>query len=155
MTEEELAKLPIGELATPDAVLFIWTTVPWLRKTIRLIEGYGFEYVSEFIWDKRVAGLGFWNRNRHETLLIATRGDMPAPPPAVLEPSVYPQEKGDHSAKPDYFRGLIAAYYPDLPAIELFAREVKKLPSNWTLWGNEARVPAQQALGLEPAEAAE
>ena len=52
MTEQELAKLPIGELATPDAVLFIWSTVPWLRKTMALIEAYGFEYVSEIAWDK-------------------------------------------------------------------------------------------------------
>jgi hypothetical protein len=84
MDEEALAALPVGELALDDAVLFIWTTVPWLRKTIRLLEGWGFDYVSEFVWDKQTPGLGFWNRNVHETLLIATRGRMVAPPPSFL-----------------------------------------------------------------------
>jgi N6-adenosine-specific RNA methylase IME4 len=152
MTEEELAKLPIGELATDDAVLFIWTTVPWLRKTMALIEAYGFEYVSELAWDKATLGLGFWNRNCHECVLIATRGKMPAPDPSVLRPSLYREAKGKHSAKPKYFRDLITAYYPDLPKVELFARG--ELPENWSAWGNQANVPEQQQLGIEPAEEA-
>lgn len=155
MTEEELAKLPISDLATPDAALFIWTTVPWLRKTMALIEGYGFEYVSEFTWDKGSLGLGFWNRNAHESLLIATRGKFPAPDPTVLRPSLYRETRSKHSAKPNYFRDMITAYYPDLPKVELFPRVDGALPETWFAWGNQAHVPKQQALGLETAEAAE
>jgi len=150
MTEEDIAKLPVSDLATDDAVLFIWTTVPWLRKTMNLIETWGFAYVSEFVWDKRIAGTGFWNRNRHESLLIATRGKMPAPDPEALEPSLYPEERGAHSRKPEYFRDLIARYYPDLPKVEMFARG--KLPENWFGWGNEAQPDAQQSLLPEAAE---
>lgn len=154
MTEEELAALPIGELATDDAALFIWTTVPWLRKTIRLIEGYGFEYVSEIVWDKQALGLGFWNRNVHETLLIATRGKIPAPDPAVLRPSLYSEARGRHSAKPEYFRDLITSYYPDLPKVELFSRVDGTLPAGWHAWGNEARISKQQTLGIDSEEEA-
>jgi N6-adenosine-specific RNA methylase IME4 len=153
MTEEEIAKLPIGALATSDAVLFIWSTVPWLRKTMRLIEGWGFEYVSEFAWDKAALGMGFWNRSAHECLLIATRGKMPAPEPSLLRPSLYREARGKHSAKPKYFRDLITAYYPDLPKVELFPRINGALPETWFGWGNEANVPQQQSL--LPAEAAE
>jgi N6-adenosine-specific RNA methylase IME4 len=122
MDEAQIAALPIGDLATDDAVMFIWTTVPWLRKTMTLIEGWGFAYVSEIVWDKQVLGLGFWNRNVHETLLIATRGKMPAPDPSTLKPSLYSEARTRHSAKPEYFRDLITAYYPDLPKVELFSR---------------------------------
>jgi len=153
MTEEELAALPVSDLALSDAVLFIWTTVPWLRKTIRLLEGWGFEYVSEFVWDKQTLGLGFWNRNVHETLLVATRGKMPAPDPSVLERSLYSETRRDHSAKPVKFREIISAYYPDLPKVELFPRGT--LPETWHGWGNEARLTEQQSLAIESAEAAE
>ena len=156
MTEEELAKLPIGALATDDAVMFAWTTVPWLRKTLRLIESetWGkFDYVSEFAWDKASLGMGFWNRNAHEVLLIATRGKMPAPQPSLLRPSLYREARGKHSAKPKYFRDLISAYYPDLPKVELFPRIDGALPEGWFGWGNQANVPQQQSL--LPAEAAE
>jgi len=153
MTEEEIAALPICDLATADAVLFIWTTVPWLRKTIRLIEGWGFEYVSEYAWDKVKISLGFWNRNRHECLLVATRGKMPAPDPSLLEESLYSEKRGEHSAKPTYFRDMIGCYYPDLPKVELFARIDGQMPDGWHAWGNEARVPQHQSL--LPAEAAE
>lgn len=154
MTEEELAALPVSDLALADAVLFIWTTVPWLRKTIRLLEGYGFEYVSEFVWDKETLGLGFWNRNVHETLLVATRGSMPAPDPTVLERSLYSEARTRHSAKPGKFRDIITAYYPDLPKVELFPRIDGALPETWFGWGNEARVPKQQMLAIAT-EAAE
>jgi len=152
MTEEELAALPVSDLALSDAVLFIWTTVPWLRKTIRLIEAYGFEYVSEFVWDKQTLGLGFWNRNVHETLLVATRGKMPAPDPSVLERSLYSEARRDHSAKPAKFRDIISAYYPELPKVELFPRG--SLPETWHGWGNEARLTQQQSLGIDGAEEA-
>lgn len=154
MTEEEIAALPVGELALDDAVLFIWTTVPWLRKTLALIEGWGFAYVSELVWDKQTLGLGFWNRNVHETLLIATRGKIPAPEPSVLKPSLYSEARTRHSAKPEYFRELITAYYPDLPKVELFSRVDGEMPDGWKAWGNEARVQKQQSLGIDSGEEA-
>jgi N6-adenosine-specific RNA methylase IME4 len=153
MTEEEIAALPVSDLALADAVLFIWTTVPWLRKTIRLLEGWGFEYVSEYAWDKVNASLGFWNRNRHESLLVATRGNMPAPDPSLLEDSLLTEKRGEHSAKPVFFRDMITRYYPDMPKVELFPRG--ELPVSWRGWGNEARLTAQQSLGIDTASPGE
>jgi N6-adenosine-specific RNA methylase IME4 len=147
MTEEELARLPVTDLATYDAVLFIWTTVPWLRKTLRLIEAWGFEYVSEYVWDKQHMSLGFWARNQHETLLVAKRGNIPAPDPSLLERSLFREQRTDHSAKPAFFRDMIGRYYGELPKVELFPRG--ELPEGWHGWGNEARLTAQQTLGIE------
>lgn len=146
MTEEEIAKLPVSDLATEDAVLFIWTTVPWLRKTIRLLEGWGFEYVSEYVWDKQHMSMGFWSRNQHETLLVATRGKIPAPDPSLLERSLHSETRTGHSAKPALFRDMVGRYYPDFPKVELFPRGT--LPEGWHGWGNEARLTEQQTLGL-------
>lgn len=156
MTEEEIAALPIADLAADDCVMLVWSTVAWLRKTIRLIEGFGFEYKSAAFWDKQHIGLGFWWRDQVEVLITATRGKPPAPENgSVLGPSLYSEKKGRHSAKPVYFRDRIDAVpeWKDWPKVELFARG--ELPDNWKGWGNEARVQKQQTLGIENAEAAE
>ena len=157
MTEEVLAALPIGELATDDAVLFMWTTVPWLHKSLRLIEGWGFEYKSCAVWDKEDIGLGFWWQNQHEILIAATRGKMVAPENgSILGRSVYREKRGPHSAKPLYFRDCIdrVPEYRALPKVELFARVDGPMPEGWFAWGAEARVPKQQSLDVGVSDAA-
>lgn len=142
MTEEEIAALPVGELATPDAVIFMWTTVPWLRKSMRILQSWGFEYVSAAFWDKQVAGKGFWWRNQVEVVITATRGNMPAPPPELVLPGFYSARKTEHSSKPAWFRLTIGRYYPSLPKVELFARG--EAPPGWVFWGNQASNAALQ-----------
>lgn len=155
MTEEEIALLPVSELALDQAVLLIWTTVPWLHKTLRLIEGWGFTYQSCAVWDKETISLGFWWRNQHEILIGASRG-KPAMPEngSIMGPSLYREKKGRHSAKPEYFRAMIDAVpeWKDWPKVELFPRGT--LPDNWKGWGNEARLTEQQSLDIETSEAA-
>lgn len=152
MKEEDIAALPIADLATEDAVLFMWTTVPWLAKSIRLIEGWGFEYKSAAFWNKVDIGLGFWWRDQVEVLLTATRGKMVAPENgSVLGPNLYSEKRGEHSAKPLYFRNIIGAVpeYRELPKVELFARIDGAMPEGWFAWGAEARVPQQQSLSID------
>jgi N6-adenosine-specific RNA methylase IME4 len=153
MTAEEIAALPIGDLALPHAVLLMWTTVPWLRKSIRLIEGWGFEFKSAGFWDKVDIATGFWWQGQIEILIAATRGKPPAPENgSILGPSLYREKKTDHSAKPLYFRDRIDAVpeWKDWPKVELFARIDGPMPANWFAWGNQARVPQQQQLGIDP-----
>lgn len=159
MDEEDLAALPIGELATDDAVLFVWTTVPWLLKTLRLIEGWGFDYKTAAFWDKVDIGLGYWFRDQVEVLLVATRGKMVAPENgSVLGPNLYQEKKTGHSRKPNYFREIIGAVpeYAALPKVELFARvdSAHPMPDGWFAWGAEARVAQQQSLGIAEDEVA-
>ena len=58
------------------------------------------------------------------------------PQTSKLFNSVQSIEKTDtHSEKPEIFREIIDAMYPEGKRIELFARE--KLPDPWVVWGNE------------------
>jgi N6-adenosine-specific RNA methylase IME4 len=50
-----------------------------LAQALDVMATWGFRYQSNFVWDKEVIGTGYWNRNRHEHLLIGTRGSIPAP----------------------------------------------------------------------------
>ncbi|MCS3725468.1 Spo0J and IME4 domain-containing protein [Bradyrhizobium betae] len=155
MTEEEISALPIADLALDKCVMLIWTTVPWLEKTLRLIKGWGFEYKSCAVWDKVDIGLGYWWQNQHEILISASRGDPVTPENgSILGPSLYREKRGRHSAKPEYFRSMIDGVpeWKDWPKVELFPRVNGSLPNGWFGWGNEANVPPQQSLGIEDEE---
>jgi N6-adenosine-specific RNA methylase IME4 len=144
MTTEELCALPVGDLAMKDAVLFIWSTVPQLANTMKIIEAWGFKYVSEWCWDKVDQGTGHWGFNAHEPLLIATRGDFPAPVPGTQPKSLYREKKGDHSEKPAWFAEQIERIWPALPKIELFCRAPR---AGWAVWGNQAAGELQESGG--------
>jgi N6-adenosine-specific RNA methylase IME4 len=139
MALDDICGLPIADLATLDAALFLWTTGPHLRQAFEVLEAWGFEYVSNIAWLKDKIGLGHWVRNQHELLLIARRGDMPTPTPASRPSSVISAPRREHSRKPDEAYEIIERMYPDLPKIELFARNARE---GWAAWGNE--VPRDQ-----------
>jgi N6-adenosine-specific RNA methylase IME4 len=101
---------------------------------------WGFEYATNVVWVKDKSGLGFWVRNQHETLIIARRGDMPAPPPSQRSISVIQAPRREHSQKPDEAYELIERMYPDLPKLEMFARKARP---GWDVWGNQA--PTEEA----------
>lgn len=125
----------VGSLAAADCVLFLWATVPMLADAIDVLRGWGFAYKSNFNWHKDRVGTGYWNRNRHEHLLIGTRGNVPAPAMGEQFDSSIEAAVGAHSAKPERFYEIIEAYFPTLPKIELNARTVRK---GWARWGLEA-----------------
>lgn len=132
MTLADIRALPIP--AADDAVLFLWATVPMLPEALDVMSAWGFAYKSNFVWNKNRAGTGYWNRNKHEHLLVGTRGNVPAPAPGDQYLSVIDAEVNGHSRKPFHFREVIEEMFPTLPRIELFARERF---SDWDAWGNE------------------
>jgi N6-adenosine-specific RNA methylase IME4 len=137
MTLDEVCALPVCDLVTNAAILFLWTTAPHLiDHAPKVIEAWGFKYSTCQVWDKTggVPGLGHIVRIDHEHLLIARRGDFPSPPPAVRPSSVIRSPKREHSRKPDEVYGIIERMYPTLPRIELFARHAR---SGWAAWGNQ------------------
>lgn len=136
MPLEEICALPVADVCTPDAVLYLWATAPKLDEAMRVIRAWGFRYRSGMVWDKRKKGMGYWARIRHEHLLIATRGEFPPPPPALRPDSVFEGRVGRHSKKPVLVHELLERLYPDLPKLELFAREPR---DGWSVWGNESR----------------
>ena len=122
------------------AVLFLWATNPMLPDALRVMEGCGFTYVHHWIWDKEVAGTGYWGRDRHELLLIGRRGDVAAPLPGSQPETVHRERKGRHSAKPEFYAETIERLYPAMARLELFCRSPR---SGWDAWGYEAGEAAE------------
>jgi N6-adenosine-specific RNA methylase IME4 len=142
MTVPEIAAMPVRDLAAKDAILFLWITVPFSHHADAVIRAWGFKPKSQVVWIKDRIGTGYWARNRHELLHIATRGKFPCPKPALFRDSVIIGQQRKHSRKPDAVHDTIDARLPNLRKLELFARQPRP---NWTVWGNDTQkfeVPA-------------
>lgn len=137
MTLEEICALPVADLATDDAILYMWATAPKLAECFEVLNAWGFEYRTNMVWDKEVIGMGYHARNQHEILLIAKRGQLPPPQAGTQPSSVYREKRGEHSAKPVFFYEMIEGAYPQLPKIELFCRSPR---AGWEAWGNQSGV---------------
>lgn len=141
MTTDEIVELMVG-LIGGDApgVLHLWATNPMLLDGLRVMEACGFVYVHHWVWDKEVAGTGYWGRDQHELLLIGRRGDVVAPLPGTQPATVYREKKGRHSAKPDFYAETIERLYPGVARLELFSRRARP---GWDAWGYEVEEAAE------------
>ena len=148
MSMAELCALPVSTIAADDAVLLMWATSPFLSKIFksRLIEAWGFEYKSSFVWNKVKHNMGHYNSVRHELLLICTRGAIGVPGFWTSGTGVYSEPRTAHSKKPGWFRSRIAETFFEARKIELFARERHE---GWDAFGNEI----QSDVSISPANA--
>ena len=133
---EIIAERDVPSIAAADCVLFLWATAPMLPEALAVLQAWGFTYRSQFMWLKDRVGTGYWTRNKHELLLIGTRGNVPAPAPGDQFPSVIEAPVNEHSAKPEVVLEMIEAMFPNLPKIELNRRGPPR-PA-WSSWGLEA-----------------
>lgn len=145
MSWDEIMALPIGALAAPNTVLLLWTTGAQWRNSITAVEHWGFVYKSRVSWDKVTEGTGWYSRDRHEDLIIATIGSPGVPLPGDREASLYVEAKRHHSAKPQHYRDWIRHGWPDRPRIELWPG-LDLLEGSEGLSGEEARARAEEAL---------
>lgn len=139
LKDDDLAALPVGNLAAKDSVLFLWATGPKIAEGVvhRVLAAWGFEPKNfVFVWEKTNAdgspwfGTGYYCGGNAEYVVLATRKGG-----GVLKPEVRPHQilraphpRGDdkkiiHSAKPKEIRERIDAMYPFLRKVELFARD--------------------------------
>ena len=132
---EEIKARDVPSIAAPNCILFLWATAPLLPQQIEVMRAWGFDYKTHAVWVKDRAGIGFWFRNRHELLLVGTKGSVPAPVPGDNWGSVIEAKRRQHSQKPDAVYDMIESYFPNLPKIELNARQSRK---GWDAWGLEA-----------------
>jgi N6-adenosine-specific RNA methylase IME4 len=137
---EEIAKLPVAQLAADDCALLLWCTAPHIIRGnhIPIIEASGFKPSTfGFVWIKQNAseglhtGMGYYTRSNAEVCLLAIKGS-----PTRLADDVHQvvfAPVGEHSEKPEEVRARIEHLFPG-PYLELYAR--KPVPG-WTVWGNE------------------
>lgn len=154
MRLEDIAALPVREIAADDSLLFMWGVWPKLFEAKTVMDGWGFEFKTcAFVWvktNKRMNpdqasffptdsfnsfwGMGWWTRANTEFCLLGTRG-KPKRESAGVHQIIYAPIT-EHSRKPDETRDRILTLAGDLPRVELFAR---RTAPGWDLWGNEVK----------------
>lgn len=74
MGVEEIAALPVRDLTTPDAHLYLWAVLPLMREAYRVVDAWGFTPETVLTWCKPGPGLGGGFRGNTEHLIVARRG---------------------------------------------------------------------------------
>ena len=78
ISDEELARVPVSDIADKNCALFLWATMPKLKEAIILGEQWGFKYITcAFTWVKLnplgngiYSGLGHWVNGNAELCLF-------------------------------------------------------------------------------------
>jgi len=138
----------INEISYENCHLYLWVTNNFLPDGLKVMEEWGFRYVTIITWMKDKVGLGQYFRGNTESCLFGVKGKLPYKNTnGKREQGVtgFTASRENHSQKPEYMREMIERVsYP--PYIELFAR--KESP-NWDVWGNEVSNIKQKQQKLE------
>lgn len=140
MSMDELAALPVGDIADDPSHLYLWCPNALLPDGLRLMESWGFKYKANIVWYKvrkdggpDGRGVGFYFRNVTEILLFGIKGRMRTLKPGRTQTNIIVSRKQEHSRKPEQAHKIIEACSPG-PFVELFARDRVK---GWTTWGDQ------------------
>jgi N6-adenosine-specific RNA methylase IME4 len=133
---------PVSDIAERDAHLYLWVPAGLNREGVgvRVVREWGFEVVSEIVWDKINFGMGKFPRPQHEILLVCRRGTLPFRVANIGSVQRWhaPRAKNNggriHSAKPDGALDTIELASPG-PYVELFARRAR---FGWDYWGDQS-----------------
>ena len=153
MKTDDICRLPIRDIATDDALCFMWATFPNIGQALAVMAAWGFQYkTAAFVWIKKYQksnkkgsrigkrhpqrNMGAYTRANAEVCLLGissrTKAKECVRSHAVQQVIEAPIEK--HSKKPDIVRDRIIELCGDVPRIELFARQKVE---GWDCWGNE------------------
>ncbi|MFA5395448.1 MAG: MT-A70 family methyltransferase [Methanogenium sp.] len=140
MIDEDIYALPVKDICTKNAILFLWVTFPKLPIGLTTIQKWGFEYKTcGFSWIKvnkkkwtLFWGTGHYTRANAEICLIGVKGKPKIKRHDIHSVVIAPNVK--HSRKPTIVRDRIVKLCGDLPRIELFATQ--QIPK-WDCFGNE------------------
>ena len=140
MKTAEICKIPVSKIVDDNSILFLWATFPRLEDAVRVINAWGFKYITVgFVWIKttksgeiRMDGLGNYTMSNAEVCLIGKKGTISRQKTGVKQ--IILHQKTKHSEKPQEVRDRIINLMGDIPRIELFARQKTE---GWDVWGNE------------------
>lgn len=137
----KLKELSVNNIASDNALLFMWTTDQHIPDALDLMNAWGFRYCTvAFYWVKKYStgsncyNVGCWTMKSVEQVLLGLKGK-----PMYLKKKRNVKQlveavRTTHSTKPKEVKNRIVDIVGDIPRIELFAREKSE---GWDVWGNE------------------
>jgi N6-adenosine-specific RNA methylase IME4 len=130
MPIEDIEALPVGRIADENCHLYLWATNRSLPKAFRLLEAWGFRYITLLTWHKPSLGMGNYFRGCTEQVLFGVKGSQPLRRHDVGTHFEAPRGER-HSEKPEAFYQLVETCSHG-PFIDLFGRKGRE---GWVVWG--------------------
>lgn len=137
MSTDDICALPVNQLARGDCWLWLWATFPMLGDGLRVLDAWGFRYVTGGPWVKRgtsgklAFGPGYVLRGNAEAFLLGRVGG-----PRTFSRSirnVIEAPRGRHSEKPDAAYEAAEKLFGPATRADLFSRRTRP---GWTAWGH-------------------
>ena len=139
LSTDAICELDVEAMAAGDSMLYLWCPASLLPDGLSVMQGWGFEYVSNWVWQKTGSQLncgGGTAMVQHELLLVGKRGKgLTIAGKKLRRSSIVTAPVTKHSAKPTVFHEQIEVLYPGVSKVELFSRSTRQ---GWTAWGNQA-----------------
>jgi len=141
MSLDDLYRIPMGQYCGPHSVLWFWTTVTFIDHAFKMIEGWGFKYVTMGFWGKTQKadptrpkmGAGHALRECGEPYIIAKIGSPPFPDKSI--PALILEPRRESGRKPDIAYQNAERMAPKgLPKLDMFSRQERP---GWDAFGNE------------------
>lgn len=155
MSFDEIKAMPVGQLAAPDCILFLWGVWPHMlyggdparhyanpdasfSPIGDCMRAWGFRYVTGGAWHKRTKhgktafGPGYRARSSCEPFLL---GIMGSPKNSKSARNLIEGLARGHSVKPEAAYTWCEDYMPNARRAEIFSRTPRP---GWDTWGDEA-----------------
>lgn len=139
MEDDEIASLPVNQLAANDCLLFMWATWPKLDRALMVLKAWGFVYKTGGAWVKTTSGgkiafgTGYVMRSATEPFLIGVIGQPKID--GTSERNVMLELRREHSRKPDEQYAMLERLCPTGPRCELFSKTSRP---GWDAFGDQA-----------------
>ena len=134
-TAVSVLKDRVNELVLPNSHLYLWVTNNFLVDGLKVMDAWGFKYITTITWLKDRIGLGQYYRGITEHCLFGRKGG--ALPYRTKDgkrqqgKTIIQEPKTIHSRKPiKMYEYIEKVSHP--PYLELFARKERK---GWDTWG--------------------
>jgi len=141
MSVRDLYEIPIGNFCAPNAIIWFWTTGPFVPDAIKILEYSGLRYVTMGYWGKvqkkdatkPKMGGGHVLRECGEPFIIAKVG-KPAFTDKAIEGLILDPRR-ESGRKPERAYEFAERMAPkNSPRLDLFSRQER---SGWDCFGNE------------------
>jgi N6-adenosine-specific RNA methylase IME4 len=143
MKTKDICALPVRSITAENAHLYLWTANNFLPDGLKVVESWGFRYITMVTWVKDKFGLGQYFRGQTEHCLFAVKGMLPYKigknGKRCQHPTVFHAPRDKHSRKPEEMRRIIEHVSGDTDRLmlEMFART---RTDKWEAWGNQVGI---------------
>lgn len=131
MSLEDIARLPVADLAADGCHVYLWVTQKYLPAGLELFNGWGVKYQCLMTWVKPTGMTPYsWMYNT-EHVLFGRIGSLQLERMGLK--LAFNAPTSGHSVKPQEFYDLVSQASPE-PRIDMFARKERE---GYTVWGSD------------------